>query len=87
VDMHATDLVGINGSTRVLLVYTCQQGVCPRGHVPPLRLPKYTYKTLKSRAQANQKEGGCNILLRNGLLKSVSFHLLTHSVFSFLISF
>jgi hypothetical protein len=27
VDMHATDLVGINGITRVLLVYTCQQGV------------------------------------------------------------
>jgi hypothetical protein len=25
--MHATDLVGINGITRVLLVYTCQQGV------------------------------------------------------------
>jgi hypothetical protein len=36
--MHATDLVGINDITRVLLVYTCQQGVCPRGHVPPLRL-------------------------------------------------
>jgi hypothetical protein len=32
VDMHATDLVGINGITRVLLVYTCQQGVYPRGH-------------------------------------------------------
>jgi hypothetical protein len=39
VDMHATDLVGINGITRVLLVYTCQQGVYPRGHVLPLRLP------------------------------------------------
>jgi hypothetical protein len=24
VDMHATDLVGINGITRVLLVYSCQ---------------------------------------------------------------
>jgi hypothetical protein len=36
--MHATDLVGINGITRVLLVYTCQQGVYPRGHVLPLRL-------------------------------------------------
>jgi hypothetical protein len=38
-DMHATDLVGLNGITRVLLVYTCQQGVYPRGHVLPLRLP------------------------------------------------
>jgi hypothetical protein len=36
---NATDLVGINGITRVLLVYTCQQGVYPRGHVLPLRLP------------------------------------------------
>jgi hypothetical protein len=36
--MHATVLVGINGITRVLLV-TCQQGVHPRGHVLPLRLP------------------------------------------------
>jgi hypothetical protein len=39
VDMHATDLVGINGITLVLSVYTCQQGVYPRGHVLPLRLP------------------------------------------------
>jgi hypothetical protein len=38
-DMHATDLVGINGITRVLLVYTCQQGVYPRGHVLPLKTP------------------------------------------------
>jgi hypothetical protein len=38
-DMHATDLVGINGITRVLLVHTCQQGVYPRGHAVPLRLP------------------------------------------------
>jgi hypothetical protein len=37
--MHAMDLVGINGITRVLLIYTCQQGVYPRGHVLPLRLP------------------------------------------------
>jgi hypothetical protein len=37
--MHATDLVEINGITRVLLVYTCQQGVYPRGHVLPFRLP------------------------------------------------
>jgi hypothetical protein len=35
--MHATDLVRINVITRVLLVYTCQQGVHPRGHVLPLR--------------------------------------------------
>jgi hypothetical protein len=42
--MHATDLVGINGNTRVLLAYTCQQGVYPRGHVLPLRLPyKFTF--------------------------------------------
>jgi hypothetical protein len=39
VNMRTTDLVGINGITRVLLVYTCQQGVYPRGHVLPLRLP------------------------------------------------
>jgi hypothetical protein len=38
--MRARDLVGINGITRVLLVYTCQQGVYPRGHVLPFRLPK-----------------------------------------------
>jgi hypothetical protein len=37
--MHAMDLVGINGITRVLLVYTCQKCVYPRGHVLPLRLP------------------------------------------------
>jgi hypothetical protein len=36
--MHVMDLLGINGITRVLLVYTCQQGVYPRGHVQPLRL-------------------------------------------------
>jgi hypothetical protein len=29
--MHATDLVRINGITRVLLVYTCQQGAYPQG--------------------------------------------------------
>jgi hypothetical protein len=38
VDMHAKDVVGINGITRVLLLYSCQQGVYPRGHVLPLRL-------------------------------------------------
>jgi hypothetical protein len=37
--MHAKDLVGINGSTQVLLVYTCQQGEYPRGYVLPLRIP------------------------------------------------
>jgi hypothetical protein len=37
--MHAKDLEGINGITRILLVYTCQQGVYPRGRVLPLRLP------------------------------------------------
>jgi hypothetical protein len=37
--MYATDLVGINGITQVLLVYTCQQGVYPRGHILPLLLP------------------------------------------------
>jgi hypothetical protein len=41
--MHATDLVGINGITRVLLAYTCQQGVYPRGHVLPPSLPLIIY--------------------------------------------
>jgi hypothetical protein len=37
-DMQATDLVGINGITRVLLVYTCQQSeYYPRCQVPALR--------------------------------------------------
>jgi hypothetical protein len=45
--MHATDLVGINGITRVLLVYTCQQGIYLRGHVLPLRLPNTGYSVLK----------------------------------------
>jgi hypothetical protein len=40
VDIHVTDLVGIDDITRVLLVYSCQQGVYPRGHVLPLRLPE-----------------------------------------------
>jgi hypothetical protein len=40
VDMHATDLVGINGIIRVLLIYTCHQGVYRRGHVQPLRLQR-----------------------------------------------
>jgi hypothetical protein len=40
--MHATDLVGINGITGVLLVYSCQRGVYPRDHVLPLRLPMWS---------------------------------------------
>jgi hypothetical protein len=47
-DMHATDLVGINDITRVLLVYTGKQGVYPRGHVLPLQLPFHVYTRLKS---------------------------------------
>jgi hypothetical protein len=43
-DMHATDLVGINGIARVLLVYTCQQGVYPRGHVQLLRSSSDDYE-------------------------------------------
>jgi hypothetical protein len=43
VDMYAKDLVGINDITRVLLVYTCQQGVYPRGYVLPLRLSYMGY--------------------------------------------
>jgi hypothetical protein len=49
VDMHATDLVGINGITRVLLVHTCQQGVYPRDHVLPLRLPFSNHMKAKCR--------------------------------------
>jgi hypothetical protein len=47
VDMYATDLIGINYITRVLLVYICQQGVYPRGHVLLLRLPCVTNTVLK----------------------------------------
>jgi hypothetical protein len=46
--MHATDLIGINDITRVLLVYTCQQGVYPRGHVIPLRLLSSLYIRYKT---------------------------------------
>jgi hypothetical protein len=46
-DMHATDLVGIDGITRVWLVYTCQPGVDPRGHVLPLRLPLLIHTVCK----------------------------------------
>jgi hypothetical protein len=41
--MHATDLVGINGVTRVLLIYTCQQGVYPRGHIHPFGSLTHTH--------------------------------------------
>jgi hypothetical protein len=34
--MHVMDLVGIHGIIQVLLVYTRQQGVYPRGHILPL---------------------------------------------------
>jgi hypothetical protein len=47
-DMHATDLVGINGITLVLLVYACQQGVYPRGHILPLRFPNIEIKICKA---------------------------------------
>jgi hypothetical protein len=45
VDMHSSDLVEINDVTRVLIAYTCQQGVYPRGHVLTLRLPLIQYNT------------------------------------------
>jgi hypothetical protein len=45
--MHETDLVAINDITRVLSVYTCQQGVYPRGHVLPLRLPPDLFNDTK----------------------------------------
>jgi hypothetical protein len=41
VDVHASDLVGIDGITRVLIVHIPQQDVCPRGHILPLRPPSY----------------------------------------------
>jgi hypothetical protein len=42
VDLHASDLVGIDGITRVLIVHIPQQDVCPRGHTLPLWLPSGT---------------------------------------------
>jgi hypothetical protein len=36
------DLVVINGITQILLVYTCKQGVYPRGHLLPIQLPLWT---------------------------------------------
>jgi hypothetical protein len=38
-DVHASDLVGIDGITRVLIVHIPQQDVCPRGHILPLGPP------------------------------------------------
>jgi hypothetical protein len=35
VDVHASDLVGIDGITRVLIVHIPEQNVCPRGHILP----------------------------------------------------
>jgi hypothetical protein len=43
VDVHASDLVGIDGITRVLIVHIPQQDVCPRGHILPLWRPRGTY--------------------------------------------
>jgi hypothetical protein len=42
VDMHATDLVGINGITRVLLVCTCQRGVPSRPRTVTFNIHNYT---------------------------------------------
>jgi hypothetical protein len=36
VDVHASDLVGIDGITRVLVVHIPQQNVCSRDHILPL---------------------------------------------------
>jgi hypothetical protein len=57
--MHAMDLVGINGITRVLLAYTCQQGVYPRGQVLPLRLPLSLCHTESSRRYRNITPDTC----------------------------
>jgi hypothetical protein len=66
--MRTTDLVGINCITRVLLVYTCQQGVYPRGHVLPLRLPhplysKCNYTTEAWQETLNRCETSLNVYL------------------------
>jgi hypothetical protein len=39
VDVHASDLVGINGITRDLIVHIHQQDVYSRGHILPLWPP------------------------------------------------
>jgi hypothetical protein len=46
VDVHASDLVGIDGITRVLIVHISQQDVCPRGHILPLQLSSYSEETV-----------------------------------------
>jgi hypothetical protein len=61
VDMHATDLVRMKDITRVLLVYSCQQGLYPRGHVLPFRLQDVRFGTWNIRR-----------LYRSGSLKTVA---------------
>jgi hypothetical protein len=73
VDMHATDLVGINGITPVLSVYTCQQGVYPRGHVLPLRLPRVLLESLfcLTKLLNIAMVGNCEVMLGQTLNHSV----------------
>jgi hypothetical protein len=68
VDMHATDLVRINNITWVLLVYTCQQGVYPRGHVRPLRIPQASSSRTNNRKVCHFSDIGITGL-RECLLK------------------
>jgi hypothetical protein len=67
VDMNVTDLVGINGITRVLLVYTCQQGVYPRGHVPPLRLQNIAYH-IREKLATEAEELNYMVLMKFNIL-------------------
>jgi hypothetical protein len=46
VDVHASDLVGINGITRVLVVHIHQQDVHPRGHILPLWTPQILHNLI-----------------------------------------
>jgi hypothetical protein len=80
--MHATDLVGINGITRVLLVYTCQQGVYPRRHVLPLRLPSTTLSTTNpTRADSGSNLGHrCERSATNRLSHGIVWHLVMGTV-------
>jgi hypothetical protein len=59
--MHTTELVRMNDITRVLLVYSCQQGLYPRGNVLPFRLPDVRFFTWNVRR-----------LYRSGSLKTVA---------------
>jgi hypothetical protein len=61
VDTHAKDVVGINGIARVLLVYTCQQGVHPRGHVLPLRLPTISITSQNCRVYIDFKPAAVQV--------------------------